>query len=177
MTIMNEVLVLAAVATFYFYLIQCHRNALKQKAILAQTLKNLFEQNCLTEDERDTVLILYRMCDRWYLLPIMTIALPFLLLSGKKRSKTPSPNKEAIGKFLMECGEVVVKANPIMSLFMVLWCVLWLMVTMLWRWVLIVFAFAGTPAFASTADLAQTFAVRTVNVQQHMSHIFRLHQR
>ncbi|MGU5545590.1 hypothetical protein ACV1CV_14545 [Aeromonas veronii] len=174
---MNEVLVLAAVAIFYFYLIQCRRNALKQKAVLANTLKELFNQYCLTEDEKDTVLIIYQMCDRWYLLPIMTIALPFLFLSGKKRSKTPSPNKDAINKFLMACGEVVVKAHPIMSLFMVLWCALWLMITMLWKWVLIVFAFAGTPAFASTADLAQNFAVRTVNVQQHMSQIFRVHHR
>lgn len=177
MTIMTEVLVLAGVAIFYFYLVQCRRNALKQKAALANYLRELLGKNCLSEEEKTTVLISYQMSDRWILLPIIAIALPFTLLAGKKKPKSPSPNKEVMSKFFIGWAEVVVKAHPLTTLMLTLWCALWVVVTMLWRWVLIVFAFAGTPAYASTADLAQSFVIRTANVQQHMSHLFRLHHR
>ncbi|MEI4953168.1 hypothetical protein [Aeromonas caviae] len=179
---MNEVLILLAVALIFAYMLHCKRGALARKAELAAILETMFRSNELSEDEKRTMSAVYDSVDSWLTLPALFVSVPLSLFFAKKRStkKTAQEknNKEIMGKFITKWAETVVAGNPIASLALMLWTVMWLLsfivLTGFKKWLWIVLAFTSpTLVQASPADTAQNMLARTLSTQQHVLHKLR----
>ncbi|MFR9719060.1 hypothetical protein ACL00X_06865 [Aeromonas diversa] len=180
---MNELMIIAAVALVYVYMVHCKRSALKRKLELSKMLSYMYKNHDLSDDEKRLVSMFYDVVDSWWAIPSLFVAFPLGLFFGKKRTSSKkeyaTENSKVIGQYLTKIGETLVVGNPISSLVFLFWAlfcaIVFLVITGVKKWLWIVLAFTSpTLVQASPADMAQNVIARTLSAQQHVLHKLRV---
>ncbi|WLS77386.1 hypothetical protein Q3V30_12915 [Erwinia pyri] len=120
--IINLIMALALALAVVSYWVLCRRRALKYQAIAADILEKYFADRSVTDADKDSMLLNYKISRRWYSLPFFALITPFLLAymivtKGKIDSKPKvKSNQKLYDAGFDQCLKMAISKNPILSI-------------------------------------------------------------
>ncbi|WP_426817689.1 hypothetical protein ACP3TC_05080 [Winslowiella sp. 2C04] len=120
--IINLTLAFALALLVVFYWVLCRKRALKYQAAAASLLEQYFADRSVSEKDKDSLLLDYKISRKWYSLPLFAIITPFLLMYmiviKKKIDAKPiaRTNQKLHDAAFEQCLKMAISRNPITSI-------------------------------------------------------------
>ncbi|MGL4486166.1 MAG: hypothetical protein ACRCUG_04055 [Yersinia sp. (in: enterobacteria)] len=111
----------AICAMIFCYWVYCRRNALKYQKKAVRTIEICFDNNVITEKEKNKMYISYWLMRHWTSLPVMLIVAPFFIIySIVSNNYTPenlnNKNNKLFDDFFSILMQMYIAKNPLTSI-------------------------------------------------------------